>query len=162
MTDKKHILVVDDDEMVSFALQEYLEALGYQVSRAENCDQAGMILAEKPKIDLLILDYLMPQGNGTELLRTISERNDMQRPPVIISSSILESSNPFWKALLAQLSAPTQALIQGYVSKPYSFEYMNEAVKSALNFGLSGQIISGDYLSPSPNSKAPERSEEAA
>jgi CheY-like chemotaxis protein len=160
MVPQKHILIVDDDYLNSFALKEYLEALGYEVSTAENCKQATQTLLGIKQIDLVILDYLMPDGNGTELLHELDLRGGIQKPPVIMSSSILDRQNPFWEALLKRMPSGTQSLIQGYLSKPYSFENMNEIVQGALKAGE--QILTGDYLSPALNSKPPVANKEKA
>jgi DNA-binding response OmpR family regulator len=150
-----HILLVDDDYMTLSVLKEYLSCQGYHVTTAENCLHAKEVLRNPKKIDLIILDYLMPDGNGTDLLRSIAAEKDLQRPPVIMFSSILDSQNANWEALRKRLPPISQSIVQGYVTKPYTFENMDAAVRHVLKITKTNtnppQFLSGDYLSPAPN-----------
>ena len=148
-----HILIVDDDLITSSALKQYLEALHYTVSLAEDCKHAREMLCSPQKVDLMILDYLMPDGNGTQLLQSIAEEEEFQRPPVIMSSSIISNRNPSWKKLYQRLSPTAQGLVHAFVSKPYSFEHIDHALKKTLKVvvrdsGNVPQILSGDYIAP--------------
>jgi DNA-binding NtrC family response regulator len=146
-----HILIVDDDTITSSALKAFLEAQNYIVSMAEDCRAATEMLRGRTKIDLMILDYLMPDGNGTELLQWISEESEMQRPRVIMSSSIISSHNPGWKTLFHRLPQEAQSMVHVFVSKPYSFEHLDHAVRKTLKIGSGNtQILSGDYHIPAP------------
>lgn len=138
--DKPHILIVDDDVFVIEALTTYLELRGCRVSAAFGYEQALGKLQAHDKVDLLILDYLMPDGSGTDLLQTIGDDKRMQRPPVIMSSGILDPKSPVWEELRKRLPEESQSLIQAYVSKPYALDAMDLAMQ---------EVLGGDYL-PTP------------
>ena len=63
---KKHILVVDDDDRIRGLLKDYLKDNNYIVSTAENAEQAKNKL-EYLKFDIIILDVMMTGQNGYEL-----------------------------------------------------------------------------------------------
>src|SRR5919106_2941536 len=61
------VLIVDDEAGVRFGLRDFLETKGYAVEEAESCDAAeAACRAGDP--DVILLDYLLPDGNALELL----------------------------------------------------------------------------------------------
>ena len=142
---KPHVLVVDDDELTAEGLRTYLEVQGYRVSEAHNCAQALERLRGQEKIDIVILDYLMPDGPGTDLLRSVGDQDGVQRPPVIMASSILDPNTPLWLRLLQHLPANSQSMIQAYVTKPYAADGMDMALH---------EVLGGDYK-PEPRTQSP-------
>jgi CheY-like chemotaxis protein len=137
---KLHILIVDDDELIIEALTYHLERMGCRITTAGSCQEARDRLKTKDLVDLVILDYCMPDGSGSELLKTLGEDQTMQKPPVIMSSGILDANTPVWEELKKHLPAVSQALIHAYVSKPYTFDAMDLAMK---------EVLGGDYT-PEP------------
>ena len=150
----QHILLVDDDYVTLQTMKEFLVTLDYQVTTAEDCRQATEALRKPEKIDLMILDYLMPDGNGTDVLQSIALQKDLQRPPVIISSNIVESRNPYWEDLLKRLPHLSQSLIYAFVNKPYVFDQIEVILRETLKefakkSEASSQVLTGDYRSTS-------------
>jgi DNA-binding response OmpR family regulator len=147
-----HILLVDDDVLASEALKEHLEGKGYSVTLAEGCQQAREILRGSTKVDLMVLDYMMPDGLGTDLLQSMAGEQSLQRPQVIMSSSWIDSNNPAWDALRKRLPAVSQSLIQAYMSKPFTFENMDTVVglivDASANPPHSNVVSSGDFPPP--------------
>ena len=72
------VLIADDDAMFRRILQTWLESWGYRVVIAEDGEQAWSILQQEHAPELLILDWVMPGIDGTELCRRIREQ---QRSP---------------------------------------------------------------------------------
>ena len=70
---KKHILVVDDDNRIRDLLKEYLNENNYIVSTSENADEAKIKLSYL-KFDLIILDVMMPGENGYSLTKDIKKK----------------------------------------------------------------------------------------
>ena len=137
---RPHILLVDDDVYVVESLKTYMEILGYRVSAAYSFDQALRVLRGDDKIDLVVLDYLLPDGSGMDLLRSLDEQPQIQKPRVIMSSGVLDAGTPLWEMLKKQLSPGAQSLIQAYVSKPYTLDAMDVALH---------EVLGGDYI-PGP------------
>lgn len=79
------ILIVDDEKSLLDHLEAYLREAGYtSVKTASNLAQARFQLANH-QVDLMILDLMLPDGSGMDLLRSVRERSDM---PVIILSAL--------------------------------------------------------------------------
>ncbi len=68
------MLIAEDDAMFRRILQSWLESWGYQVVVAEDGAEAWNILQQDHPPELLILDWIMPEIDGTELCRRIRER----------------------------------------------------------------------------------------
>lgn len=83
VSEKRKILVVDDQESMRVLLKDMLEAVGYEVTLAEGGEQALGIL-HGSEFDLVLSDLNMPGMDGTALLRSIkSSTSDL--PVVIIT-----------------------------------------------------------------------------
>ena len=91
------------------------------------------------KVDVMVLDYLMPDGHGVDLLQTMARESALQKPRIIMCSSLIDPANPAWKALCSRLPFGLQELIQGYVGKPYTFEEIDPVMHAIL------EIKTGDY-----------------
>lgn len=80
------ILLVDDLKLFLELEKRFLEHTNAKIFTAETARQALEILS-KEKIDLLFLDYLLPDMNGTECLRIIRSNEKTKKLPVILVSS---------------------------------------------------------------------------
>lgn len=69
----KQILLVDDDEAVSYVFRRYLTAAGYAVLSAHSAREALQLHAAN-RIDAVVTDYRMPGMNGDALLLALRER----------------------------------------------------------------------------------------
>ncbi|NWJ42543.1 MAG: sigma-54-dependent Fis family transcriptional regulator [Geothrix sp.] len=78
---KAKILVVDDDEIIVFAIRDYLELLGFTVDEAETCAEAE-IRYRADVYDAVTLDYSLPDGNALELLPRLKAIDS--RVPIIL------------------------------------------------------------------------------
>jgi signal transduction histidine kinase/CheY-like chemotaxis protein/HAMP domain-containing protein len=78
------ILVIDDDSVVRNHLVGLLKNQGYKIITAEN-GQQGIELAANNKLDLIILDIVMPQVDGFAVMGALNKNKN--RPPVIIYTS---------------------------------------------------------------------------
>jgi len=80
---KKHILIVDDDDRIRDLLKDFLTANNYIISTAENADQAKNKL-EYLKFDIIILDVMMPGQNGYDL--TLEIKKKMKIPIILLTA----------------------------------------------------------------------------
>ena len=85
---KRHILVVDDDDRIRSLIKDYLLDNNYIVSTAENAEQAKLKL-KCLKFDIIILDVMMPGQNGYELTKEIKQKNKV---PIILLTAKGEAS----------------------------------------------------------------------
>ena len=81
------ILVVDDDPDVRRIVSVMLERAGYAVRTAQDGQEAfRMIMAERP--DLLILDLMMPNLDGFQLVRLLRQRRWTQQIPLLVLTAL--------------------------------------------------------------------------
>jgi two-component system response regulator AtoC len=78
---KSRILVVDDESLLRWAVVRRCEAWGYECAQAADCAEARARLRAE-SFDLVLLDVLMPDGNGLDLLADM--RRDLFSGPVIL------------------------------------------------------------------------------
>ena len=101
------ILLVEDNKTITKALIYNLEQNKYKVLSAEKVSEAQNIL-KKEKIDLIILDITLPDGNGFDLYQTIKEKYNIST----IFLTAKDDENDIVKGL--ELGA------EDYVTKPFS------------------------------------------
>jgi signal transduction histidine kinase/CheY-like chemotaxis protein len=118
---EKIILLADDEEMLRDLLSDLLESKGYSVIRVSSSLETLRILTEEIKVDLVIIDYNMPQMNGIECAQKIREfKFDM---PIILSTGSLTIEETF---------DPEKTGINRLLSKPYEFKTMLATIEELL------------------------------
>lgn len=83
------ILVVDDDEKLLSMIKEYLESLGYSVETAET-GKSGLQKVQNNTYDAVILDVMMPEMNGFEVLKEIRKTVSV---PVLMLTALGDESD---------------------------------------------------------------------
>ena len=78
-----NVLIIEDNSLVAHTLSEGLTYEGYDVVIANTVEEGNKQLKKRP-FDILLLDLLLPDDDGTNLLRSLRQKSDM---PVIIISS---------------------------------------------------------------------------
>jgi two-component system phosphate regulon response regulator OmpR len=102
--DKPHILVVDDDDRLRRLLKKYLSEQGFIVTVAENTESART-LRQWFVFDLIILDEMMPEQNGTEWLKS-----EKITTPVLMLSALGEAEHRI---------SGLEVGAEDYLSKPF-------------------------------------------
>lgn len=87
MTDKQRIMVVDDERLNRKLLSELLEE-HYDIIVAKNGPQALQRVEASPDIDLILLDVMMPDMNGHEVLRRLKSNDATKEIPVIFITAL--------------------------------------------------------------------------
>jgi CheY-like chemotaxis protein len=89
MTDRKTILVIDDDKRICSLLKLKLEKDGkYKVIFALEGTQ-GLVLAKKEKPELIILDLVMEGIQGSEVAHMLSQESPTKDIPIVFLSSLI-------------------------------------------------------------------------
>jgi len=117
---KKHILIVDDDNRIRDLLRDYLSDNNYIVSTAENALQAKEKL-QFLKFDIIILDVMMPGQNGYELTEEVKKTINV---PILLLTAKGEVENRI-KGL--ELGA------DDYIGKPFEPKELLLRIKNILN-----------------------------
>jgi len=117
------LLIVDDNEDNRAILAHYFTKFGYQVVPAASGKEAIEVLA-KYNIDLVLLDIVMPEMDGFEVLREIRNKYSVIKMPVIMTTSLSESSDVI-KALTLGAN--------DYISKPIEPRVADARIQTHLN-----------------------------
>ena len=118
----QRILVVDDDKSIVKVLTAYLERSGYQVFPAYDGDMALHALRrERP--DLVILDLMMPNRDGYEVITIVRADKTLATTPIIMLTARVEDTD---KIVGLELGA------DDYVTKPFNAHEVVARVKSLL------------------------------
>jgi DNA-binding NtrC family response regulator len=115
------ILVVDDEEVMRDVLETLLTKAGYDVTLAED-GPAGLALARKMPFDAVILDVMLPEMSGLEVLEEL-KKSDPELVVLMITA-------------FASLETAITAMKKGafdYVTKPFKHEEVLHILKNALN-----------------------------
>jgi DNA-binding response OmpR family regulator len=115
----KTILVVDDEPRLVSLIETYLEQFGYQVLKAFDGEKA-LMLAEREKPDLIILDIMMPKMDGYEFLRR--HRQTAQTPVIFLTAKVEDED----KVLGLEMGA------DDYMIKPFRPRELMARVKAVL------------------------------
>lgn len=86
----RRILILDDDQINSVALGKRLDRRGLKTSVIADPDQLFDIL-EKDKIELLLLDIVMPKTDGMTILKKVREKFQKNQLPVIMVTALNDS-----------------------------------------------------------------------
>jgi DNA-binding NtrC family response regulator len=117
---KETILVIDDERLIRWSLQQKLEQWGYHVSLAE--DGAGALARiQLDNPDLITLDVRLPDMTGIEVLSELRNRN--VRIPVIVITAFGVVDDAVRSLKLGAYD---------FIEKPINFERLENAVRNAL------------------------------
>ena len=123
----EHILIVEDDENIARVIQLELEYEGYQVSVAHT-GREGFAIVESEKIDLIILDVMIPEWNGMDVLRRIRQINNE-----VIVIMLTARNSVYDKVNGLDLGA------NDYMTKPFEIEELLARIRSSLRFKPKGE-----------------------
>jgi len=125
---RAHILIVDDEELNLEIISEYLED-NYTISTAEDGVVAWEMLEKSPDdFDVILLDRMMPNMNGLEVLEKIKQHPVLQHCPVIFQTA---------KASVSDIAEGMNAGAYYYLTKPFEEEVLLSVTKTAVNDRLS-------------------------
>jgi CheY-like chemotaxis protein len=120
---KPKILAVDDEAFNLDILQTDLEDNGYEVIRAEDGLLALERLAEHQDIDIIILDRMMPNMDGMQVIRELKGNPLYRNIPIIMQTAAGQSQ---------QVKEGLQAGVYYYLIKPFEPELLLSIVRNAL------------------------------
>ena len=120
--ESKRVLVVDDEQEVTFALHAYFLGKGYEMLTALDGMQAMRMLRQHP-IDLVLLDMKMPGVNGIEVLKFIHSNNPETKVIVVTAYD-------------DQFQEMVESLgVDGFLMKPFGIEALTLTIEGVLAGG---------------------------
>ena len=113
------VLVVEDGPYIGAMVKAALEDEGYRV-HLESSGRGGLAAARKQRPAALVLDLMLPDLDGQEVLRMLKEQSDTAGIPVIVMSAVAGTLKP-----------EERLLVEAVVRKPFELEDLLTAVQRA-------------------------------
>jgi DNA-binding NtrC family response regulator len=137
LANQARILVVDDEPTVCKSVTKVLERKGYKVAEALCVSSALDILEQGNVYDLIILDLMMPQTGGIELLKIARER--WSETPILIITGY---------ASIASAVETMKLGAVGYLPKPFTPDELAQAVENIMTEALPESMEDSDRFPP--------------
>ncbi len=131
MTEKSHILIVEDDLDLAEMLNAYFRVQGYEVETAAWGEDAVRITLENPP-DLVVLDIRLPDIDGYEVCRRIRTQRRTQSVPVIF---LTEKRDRVDKLSGLELG------VVDYITKPFDIQELRLRVRNALRRANQASLV---------------------
>ena len=128
------ILIIEDEVTLNQTLSEGLKEFGYQSDIAENISDGRYLLSIR-HYDLVLLDWMLPDGNGIDLIPEI--KNKSHKTAVIVLSARDDKESEI---------AALKAGADDYIKKPFDFDILLMRIEAKLRFGGSNIIKIGDLI----------------
>ena len=120
--DPKTVLIIEDEADAADLFAEMMRVSGFRVLKYTSSAPAlAMMTAEKP--DVVILDIMMPETSGLDVLRQMRHSPDLAGIPVVVVSAM---------SMPADIRSGIEAGASTYLTKPVGFLELKEAVERAL------------------------------
>jgi OmpR family response regulator RpaB len=130
---KGRILVVDDEPAVRRILKTRLSMAGYEITTAADGEEAIKLFEMEPP-DLVILDVMLPKGDGYQICQTLRETSDV---PIIMLTALSD---------VADRIAGLQIGADDYLVKPFSPKELEARINTILR-----RFKRGDFKDCAPN-----------
>jgi CheY-like chemotaxis protein len=117
------ILLVEDDPDQAALAELRLTMAGYQVRSVDRAKKLSRTLREDTRPDLLLLDVMLPDGDGFEILAKLRARPEFATLPIVLLTV---------KAALANIRKGLALGADGYITKPYSKNQLAEVIGRVL------------------------------
>ena len=123
----KTVLIIEDEADAADLFAEMMRVSGFRVLKTTRSAPAlAMMTTEKP--DVVILDIMMPETSGLDILREMRVTPELETIPVVVVSA---------KSMPVDIKTGMEAGASTYLTKPVGFLELKEAVEQAM--GLPGE-----------------------
>lgn len=121
-TEKKTLLIVDDEPSIHKALVRTLRREPYELLHAYDAAEAAAIIEQRSEIKLVICDHYMPGTHGLDLLRDLGTRHPQLVTVLLTAQADLE----------LVMAAINEGHINRFFTKPWDPEELRAALRGAL------------------------------
>jgi len=128
MSQKKYLLLIEDEEDIAALIKLQADISGYKL-HVESDGINGFRAIEREKPDLVILDLMLPGQNGLDICRKLKHNPELKNIPIVILSAKNEELDI---VLGLELGA------DDYVAKPFSPKILFSRIKAVLRRGKEG------------------------
>jgi len=122
-TNQKTVMIIEDETDAAELFGEMMRVNGFRVIKMFSSTPAiPMIAQEKP--DVILLDIMMPDISGLEVLRFMQREPELAKIPVIVVSA---------KSMPSDIKSGLEAGAAIYLTKPVGFQDLKQAVEKVLS-----------------------------
>lgn len=122
---EKTIIVIEDEQEAAEMFAEMMRVSGFRVLKATS-SAPGMKLIASERPDAVVLDIMMPDISGLDVLRFMRSDPQLAKIPVIVVSA---------KSMPADIKTGLEAGAAVYLTKPVGYLDLKDAVEKALGMG---------------------------
>ncbi len=130
MSDSKKILAVDDENDVLLIIKTALLSEGFEVKTASG-GADGLSIAREFQPDLVILDVMMPEMTGFDVLKEMRQVPALKQVPVIMLTGVADKE---------KIREAIDVGVTYYIVKPFEFHDLISKVKLAISDSESTQV----------------------
>ncbi len=120
----KNILVVDDEEDILDFVGRVLQDAGYRVFKALDAQQ-GLTILQNEKIDLVLLDIMLPEVDGWQMLQMMKTDNNLKKIPVAMLTARVDAYD--------KIIGLKEGAID-YICKPFTADDLLQRIKDVFNY----------------------------
>ncbi len=131
---RMRILIIEDEVTLNQTLSDGLKEFGYQSDIAENLSD-GRYMIDIRNYDLVLLDWMLPDGNGIDIIPEIKSKS--HKTAIIVLSARDDKESEI---------AALKAGADDYIKKPFDFEVLLMRIEAKLRFGGSNIIEIGELI----------------
>lgn len=124
------ILIVEDDRNINEVVSEYMKEAGYIVLSSFHGGDALRVIRQNANIDMFILDIMLPEVSGLELLKAIRGMDGHKEKPVVMLTAIGDEATQLLSF---------EEMADDYVTKPFSPKVLVKRVQALFRRGGSNE-----------------------
>jgi len=122
MSKRIPVLVVEDEEHIRNILEYNLRLDGFEVYLAKD-GPTGLELAHKHKFKVILLDWMMPEMNGLEVLSELKHTRKTEHIPVFMLTA---------KGAIGDMDRAFNIGVDGYITKPFAPKQLGSTIRKKL------------------------------
>lgn len=126
------VLVIEDEQYLANMLKHVLANEGFDVRIAKNREEIVAAFRRPPRPDLVLLDVMLPDADGFEVLLKIRQHPELQAVPVVMLTAKATR-----EAVLKGLAGGAD----GYITKPFEIDVLVKAVNVVLGLSDEAQAV---------------------
>ncbi len=123
----KSALILDDSKAMRMILRKIMTELGFEVKEAGNGVEGMDLLEKEGAVDLVLVDWNMPEMNGFEFIMAVRSRNEYKKIRLVVVSSEAQAQN---------MERMFEAGADEYVTKPFTRDILKKKLELV---GLLGE-----------------------